>query len=318
MRKRRIIWPFLPLMFLGACQFAGRAPLPYGILDPPGISVEVQTDTVCFAVIGDYGWMGEDEEDVAALVRGWEPDFILTTGDNNYEYGEYATLQQNIGQFYCDYIYNFDAPEDYRCRGRAFEEELNRFFPSPGNHDDKGPYDLEPYLNYFSLPGEEEYYSFSWGPVEFFSLNSLKSADLEKQKAWLETALEASDAAFQVVYFHHASFSPGRHGGTKRMQWDFHHWGADVVVAGHDHIYARLTHHGQEGLTYIVNGVGGKSLYYCDEDYEEEGLEVLSCEDEYYGAMQCRADSSRLVMEFYTIDEPDHAMDRLEILNDLP
>ena len=315
---RKILWSLILLVFLASCQYAGKAPEPYGIIDPPGISVEMEADTVHFAVIGDYGWMGEDEEEVAALVNGWDPDFILTTGDNNYEFGEYSTLKQNIGQYYGNYIYNFDAPEEYRCEGKAAREKINRFFPSPGNHDEKGPYELEPYLNYFSLPGEEEYYSFSWGPVEFFSLNSLKSADHETQKAWLKNALEASGKAFKVVYFHHASFSPGRHGGTERMQWDFRLWGADVVVAGHDHIYARMVHEGQGGLHYVVNGVGGKSLYYCDEYYEVEGLKVLSCEDTYYGAMRCWADSTRLVMDFYAIDNPDQSIDRLELLKQSP
>jgi hypothetical protein len=318
MPEQKIIWPLALFFLLGACQYAGRAPLPEGIQDPPGISVDVEQDTVCFAVIGDYGWMGEDEEDVAALVKGWEPDFILTTGDNNYEYGEYATLSQNIGQFYCDYIYNFDAPAQYRCEGRAFEDSLNRFFPSPGNHDEKGPYDLEPYLNYFSLPGEEEFYTFTWGPVALYSISSLSSADFEKQKGWLVEELGKSKKAFQIVYFHHAPFSPGRHGDTERMQWDFHQWGADVVVTGHDHIYARLTHHGQGGLPYIVNGVGGKSLYYCDEDYNTEGVEVLSCEDEYYGAIRCWADSTRMILEFYSIDYPKEPLDRLEIIREYP
>ena len=313
MSKTRLICYLSGLIFLGACQYIGRVPVSYGLLDPPGISVEVEADTILFAVIGDYGWMGEDTEEVADLVKGWDPDFILTTGDNNYQYGEYATLHQNIGQYYGDYIYNFDAPDEYRCKGRAFEDSINRFYPSPGNHDEKGSYGLEPYLNYFSLPGQEEFYSFSWGPVTFYSISSLSSADLEEQKAWLKEELEKSNKAFHIVYFHHAAFSPGRHGDSDYMQWDFQLWGVDLVLAGHDHIYARLEHHQQEGLPYIVNGVGGKSLYYCDEDYDTEGVEVLSCEDEYYGALRCRADSTRLLLEFYSIDYPEEPLDRLVI-----
>jgi len=59
--------------------------------------------------------------------------------------------------------------------------------------------------------------------------------------------------------------------------------------------------------------VGGKSLYYCDEDYDTEGVEVRTCEDEYYGAIRCRADSTRLILEFYSIDQREQALDRLEI-----
>jgi len=308
----------LTLVILCGCLRSGMKEPPFGIIEPPNISVDVDADSALFAVIGDYGQSGENEEAVANMVSAWCPDFILTTGDNNYRYGEYATLHQNIGQYYSDYIYNFDAPEPYRCEGTAFAEQINRFFPSPGNHDEQGPDDLEPYLNYFSLPGEEEFYSFAWGPVEFFSLNSLSSADHTKQKAWLEDALAASGKAFQVVYFHHPPYSPGRHGGADHMQWDFHDWGVDVVLAGHDHIYARMVHAGEKGLQYIVNGVGGKSLYYCDEDYGEEGVQLLSCDDTHFGAMKCLADSLRMVMEFYAIDDPSKPLDRLVIARDSP
>ena len=304
--------------FLSGCQFFGIAEPPYGIIEPPQISVDVSVDSVLFVVIGDYGKAGENEEAVADMVKSWNPDLILTTGDNNYAYGEYATLYQNIGQYYCDYIYNFDAPEEYQCKGRAMEEEINRFFPSPGNHDELGPFDLEPYLNYFSLPGQELYYAFTWGDVAFYSINSLSSADLEEQISWLAGEIRRSQKAFQVVYFHHPPYSPGPHGGTDYMQWDFSQWGVDVVLSGHDHIYAHMEHQDQKGLHYIVCGTGGKSLYSCKEGYAEEGVELLNCKDDQFGAMRCIADSTRLVMEFYTIDDPDRPVDRLVIQKDSP
>src|SRR6478672_6937259 len=45
-----------------------------------------------FAVVGDYGNDSPDEAAVAALIRGWKPDFIITTGDNNYPGGTTATI----------------------------------------------------------------------------------------------------------------------------------------------------------------------------------------------------------------------------------
>src|SRR5689334_16201898 len=66
-----------------------------------------QTTPVTFAVIGDYGMAGQPSQDVARLVKGWHPDFIVTLGDNNYEKGTAATIDLNVGQYYHDYIYPY-------------------------------------------------------------------------------------------------------------------------------------------------------------------------------------------------------------------
>jgi hypothetical protein len=102
------------------------------------------------------------------------------------------------------------------------------------------------------------------------------------------------------------------------MQWDFIQWGVDVVLSGHDHIYARMEQSGENSIHYIVNGTGGRSLYSCDEDYTEEGVELLDCFDDRYGAMRCSADSTRLIMEFFAIDDPTLPLDRLVILKECP
>ncbi|MCK4750926.1 MAG: metallophosphoesterase, partial [Bacteroidales bacterium] len=191
----------------------------FEINKPVRIEINVKADSAVFAVIGDYGKDGESEKTVASLVKGWDPDFILTTGDNNYLYGDYATLIQNIGNHYGDYIYNFDAPDAYQCHGKAFQDSINRFFPSPGNHDEAGGRDLEPYLNYFTLPGVEEFYAFTWGNAAFYSISSVSATNIDEQKIWLEKEIGDSKKPFQIVYFHHSPYSPGRHGDTEYMQW---------------------------------------------------------------------------------------------------
>ena len=82
-------------------------------------------DSVRFAVIGDFGAGGPDAEAVAELVKGWDPYFIVTTGDNNYPAGEARTIDRNVGQFYHDYI----APYYGRYGPGA---DQNRFFPIDG------------------------------------------------------------------------------------------------------------------------------------------------------------------------------------------
>ena len=94
----------------------------------PGAAGEAAAQAQCtrFAVIGDYGDAGEPEADVAALVKSWNPEFIITTGDNNYPSGAAETIDENIGQYYHEFI---SLPGTY---GEG--ADTNRFFLSC-NHD---------------------------------------------------------------------------------------------------------------------------------------------------------------------------------------
>jgi tartrate-resistant acid phosphatase type 5 len=208
-----------------------------------------------FAVIGDYGTGEQPEADVAARVKSWSPAFIITTGDNNYPDGAQATIDQNIGQFFHEYIFPYQG--EYGDGGLA-----NRFFPSLGNHDWQTE-DAQPYLDYFALPGNERYYEFVWGPIHFFALDSdtrePDGADLKSAQAdWLQSRLAVSVSPWKIVYMHHPPYSSGLHGSITRMQWPFASWGADVVIAGHDHTYERIS---RDGIIYFINGLGGRSKY---------------------------------------------------------
>lgn len=241
-----------------------------------------------FAVIGDYGTGLDDEAEVAALVESWEPDFIITTGDNNYPSGSAETIDAHLGQFYHGFIYPYVG--DY---GEG--ADINRFFPSLGNHD-WDTSSAQPYLDYFDLPGNERYYDFTWGAVHFFALDSdTREPDgvgsSSKQAEWLKAQLAASTEPFNIIYMHHAPYSSGLHGSIDWMQWPFAEWGADLVLAGHDHTYERIEH---EGIFYVVNGVGGASIYPFG--VPVEGSQVRY--NEAHGAMLVEAGEASLHIEF--------------------
>jgi tartrate-resistant acid phosphatase type 5 len=282
------------------------------LIAPAGLEIRVEEDTLVFAAIGDFGKAGEPEELVANLVKSWDPDFIITVGDNNYEKGEMKTITRNISDYYGDYIYNFDAPSKYRCNGTAFTDKTNRFFPSPGNHDANNKDGLVPYLNFFTLPQGEEYYSFVWGPITFYALNSV-AEDMEDQQTWLTEQLYLSDTPFQFVYFHHSPYTPGPHGNNEKMQWNYYETSIDVVMSGHDHIYSRISKKGEEGLHYIVNGLGGKSLYSSESNPLPEDDFDLIRYDANYGAIKATCINNKLVLEFYAVDQPDEPVDRIVI-----
>ena len=244
-----------------------------------------------FAAIGDYGLAGPAERDVAELVKSWNPEFIITLGDNNYDSGDSTTIDRNIGQYYHAYIYKY--------RGRyGPSASTNRFFPSLGNHD-YYTRNGEAYRDYFTLPGNGRYYDFVRGDVHFFALDSdPKEPDgigvTSVQAQWLRTELAASTARWKVVYFHHAPYSSGPHGSTVALQWPFRAWGASVVLAGHDHTYERLL---VDGFPYIVNGLGGRSIYPRGPKPLPESQQLYNGD---YGAMRLTATADSLTMQFFT------------------
>jgi hypothetical protein len=267
------------------------------VLPPTETPTETPMPTVenkiRFAVIGDYGRAGPDEEAVAKLVHSWEPDFIITTGDNNYPNGRTETIDQNIGQYYADFIHPYLGEF-----GLGATE--NRFFPSPGNHDwNSGT--LQPYMDYFTLPGNERYYDFRQGPVHFFALDSdsrepdgVSAGSVQAQ--WLEDVLTTSDAPWKIVYMHHSPYSSGRHGNIDWMQWPFVEWGASALLAGHDHVYERLI---VDDLPILINGLGGHPSRYRFL-LTKPGSQVRFRDS--HGAMLVTASESEINFTFLTVD----------------
>ncbi len=195
-------------------------------------AVNEQADSIVFAVIGDYGADTPQEDSVANMVKSWHPDFIITVGDNNYYDGSAETIKDHIGKYYGDYIYNPDAKPEWQCHGRAAQEKRNRFFPAPGNHDNYSKPPLKPYLDYFTLPGDEKNYDFSWGPVHFYSINTGTEGflrDTSAEAKWLHKTSAKDSQAFKIVYFHHPPYSGGHHGSSLDLRWPYHDWGIDAT-----------------------------------------------------------------------------------------
>jgi tartrate-resistant acid phosphatase type 5 len=244
-----------------------------------------------FAAIGDYGFTGPAERDVADLVKSWNPEFIITLGDNNYDFGDSTTIDRNIGQYYHTYIYKY--------RGRyGPSASTNRFFPSLGNHD-YYTRNGEAYRDYFTLPGNGRYYDFVRGDVHFFVLDSDPNepdgvSATSVQAQWLHAELAASTARWKVVYFHHAPYSSGPHGSTLELQWPYKAWGASVVLTGHDHIYERLL---VDGFPYLINGLGGRSIHVRNSKPLPESQKLFNGD---YGAMLLTATPDSLAMQFFT------------------
>jgi len=260
-----------------------------------------------FAIIGDYGNHSGNEEKVRDMIITWGVDFIITVGDNNYPDGEASTIDANIGNFYGNWIGN------YQGNGSS-----NKFFPSLGNHDwyepPIGDPNIQPYVDYFNLPGDEftnssgteRYYDFVWDNIHFFVLDSEgidptgEGPDLV-QEQWVETQMtfcEKNHFHWRIVYFHHPPYSTElideSHGSYTFMQLNFVGFGAHTVLAGHAHKYERLI---IDGLVYFINGVGGK-------DHDASGPPIAGSEYIYgsdFGAQLVAVDGTEMKFEFWSI-----------------
>jgi len=283
-RTRWRTGPVGPALY-AACALAG----------PPAAA-----ETVRVAAFGDYGVNTAYELAVANLIDSFDPDAVVTTGDNSYDEGP---VDDNVGKYYAHYI------GDYRGSWGAGAIQ-NRFFPALGNHDYGDGGGVGAYLDYFTLPGTgitstgtsgtETYYDFVLGPVHFFALDSNVDqpdgvSPTSVQGAWLQARLAASESPWKVVYFHHCPYSSGWHGSTSRMQWPFREWGATATIAGHDHEYERVT---VDGLPHFVVGTGGRPLR------SFEGTPVPGSAVRYnadHGALLLTADETSIKFEFYSV-----------------
>jgi len=322
---------------------AARRDKKYREIKTAATEVQAAEDAVTaytFAVIGDYGasvgvegppdYSGAVPSAVATLVKGWSPDFILTTGDNSYagdggdssgatSVTRYAKYDENIGQWYSDFIFPYgnDSLETYTSTATE-----NKFFPAVGNHDITEAYGttdagLETWRRYFTLPNNETSYVVKKGHVDFFCVFSNKrtggavyNANLgvgitSNQHEWLDNALGASTAHWKVVYFHNTPYSTeasGHNPGDSDMQWDFPGMGADVVVAGHAHNYERLKD--ANDFRYLVCGASGAPLRTAQvaEGGNNYGLLAGITTEKFYGtehgAIRGTVDNTTLTFEF--------------------
>jgi hypothetical protein len=249
-----------------------------------------------FAVIGDYGQAGSHEQAVANRIHNWNPEFIVTVGDNNYPAGAASTIDANIGQYYHDFIYPYTG-------GYGSGASSNLFWPAIGNHDwdtstDQYRNSYRPYLDYFALPNNERYYTFSSGNLQLFAINSDSNepngtSSTSTQGQWLQNQLASSTATWKIVYFHHPPYSSTAQ-QTTRMRWPFQAWGASLVMSGHAHNYERLVEN--NNFPYFVDGLGGDSK-------ESFGTPVAGSQVRYnadFGAMLVDAQATSLTLQFIT------------------
>jgi 3',5'-cyclic AMP phosphodiesterase CpdA len=198
-------------------------------------------NSVKFAAIGDTGSGDREQFDVATQMVGFRAkfpfDFVIMLGDNLYG-----------GQGPTDLAKKFSQPY------KALLDAGVKFYATLGNHDDPVNRQFPPWNM-----GGQLYYTYAIKNVRFFALDSNKVD--QKEVAWLENALKGAQEDWKICYFHHPLYSDG---GTHGSAIDirvvleplFVTYGVNVVFAGHDHIYERITP--QKGIYHFVEGASGQ------------------------------------------------------------
>ena len=215
-------------------------------------------------VIGDSGDGGPEQYAIAARIAEAAPDLLLHTGDVIYPAGEERDLREKYFEPY-----------------RGLVDRIP-FYIVLGNHDaDTQP--NPPVLDAVHMPvngadGSERYYSFDRGPVHFVGIDTtFARRHSPTQRSWLEQDLAATQQRWTIVFCHHPPYSPRRDEVAVRGIFSdaFERNDVDLVLTGHDHIYARslplkdgvaLAGAGPDyvdppGPIYVITGGGGKDLY---------------------------------------------------------
>ncbi len=187
------------------------------ITPPPCIHPLPPDASPTLAVIGDFGRCQKpgveclNERVVAHLVDSWSPDYVITTGDNNYPDGERSTLIANLDPF------------------RRYIED-GCFLPVLGNHDWKCRDAPLPYIEQFRPPGNGRYYCVVLGELAVWALDSDEQEPDgidagSVQAAWLRVGLAQSRSRMNLVFLHHPPYSSGHHGSSPTLRWPFAAWG---------------------------------------------------------------------------------------------
>jgi hypothetical protein len=255
-------------LLLAGCMPPPQQPTPTAIVSTPAFTATFPftpqptlTDTPLPAQdpvlvgAGDIAGCTSDGDEATASLLDSIPGTVFTTGDNAYPNGT--------------------AEEFVNCYGPSWGRHVERTRPSPGNHDYHTS-QATAYFEYFgSLAGEagKGYYSYDLGEWHIIVINSVIAVGAgSPQEQWLRADLAAHPATCTLAYWHYPRFSSGTvHGSDPAMQplWQaLYDYGADVVLAGHEHNYERFAPQDPSGsadpargIRQFVIGTGGYSLY---------------------------------------------------------
>ena len=219
------------------------------VIPPPGNA------STFVNVLGDTGWCGSPAlGPLAQLFDRFDGD-ILLAGDLAYPSGTMEEFKQ--------------------CFEPSFGKFKSRMRAAPGNHDYVASVSAQSYFEYFgerSGPSRLGYYSFKSGEWTVMMLNSnVPIGRTSAQYAFVRETMQRTPTRCTMAVLHHPFDSSGVNGPTPALRdvWELMYTlGADLVIAGHDHLYERYVpvnpsqrRDDAKGIRQFTVGTGGAPLY---------------------------------------------------------
>lgn len=119
-----------------------------------------------------------------------------------------------------------------------------------------------------SMIGDNQVFTVRYKDIQLFCLDSNREFFyLLTQRNWLKEKLESSQAKWKIIVLHHPLYSIRGNMNNLIQRWMFddliQEYGVDVVLQGHEHAYARMTQHNDNGSAttpiYTVSHCSPKS-----------------------------------------------------------
>ncbi len=256
-------------------------------------AVIVPADDPVVVAVGDIACPSGDKDDsckqslTASVTAAQNPSAVLPLGDNQYDAGSLS---------------EFTGTGAYGATWGVFNPIVH---PVPGNHEylTSG---AAGYFQYFGNNGVMTrppggYYSFNVGTWHLIALNSDCSASgcsdsvagvtSAAQLSWLQSDLAANRSSCVLAYWHHPLFSAGwidDSPGVAPLWTALYNAHADIVLAGHDHLYERYAQQDPSGkatsggIREFVVGTGGESLAKLDADPQST---LQASDDQNFGVL---------------------------------
>lgn len=255
-------------------------------------------------------------------IEAMKPSAVALLGDEQYQVGKLSDFQNSFDKTYGAFKFlQRPAPgnHEYYAYAKHGDNEAAQngtgYFSYYNGTDGQGAIRPDGQAGHYN----QGWYSYNEGGWHIISLNAECNSDafghncdptvgvLAQETAWLANDLAADHSRCTAAYWHQPTFSAtsdagsgsyagfaSNEGGAADSWWKLlYRDGADLVLNGHEHVYARfqpLNPSGEvdpkHGLTQFIVGTGGEDLDTLSARQALTDEHVVTAQDQAYGAMK--------------------------------